>query len=170
MYATFGTVAASVGLFPDLYRAVIDATADLSVRVLLTLGEAADPARLDPLPANVHVEQFWPQHDVMREAAGILGHGGFGTTMLALACGVPMVNIPLFALDQHHNAAAVARTGAGITLAGGPAATAALGEALRQILTAPSYRPRARSIAVDIARLPPPSSGVRFLEDLAQGR
>lgn len=169
VYATFGTVAANVGLFPGLYRALIDAMAGMPIRVLLTVGEAADPNRLGPLPRNVHVEQFWPQQEVMAEAASIVGHGGFGTTMLALSHGVPIVNIPLFALDQHHNALAVTRAGAGITLEGGPEATGALGEALHRILTDASYRSRAQSIAADMARLPPPSMSVSLLEDIAQG-
>lgn len=45
VYVTFGTVAASHGLFPSLYAAVIDCLAGLPIRVLLTIGEAADPCR-----------------------------------------------------------------------------------------------------------------------------
>ena len=51
---------------------------------------------------------------------GGVGHGGFGTTMLALAAGVPQVIVPLFASDQHVNARHVAATGAGVCLDGGP--------------------------------------------------
>ena len=64
VYLTFGTVTASMGLFPDLYRVAIEAVAELPVRALVTLGEAGDPEVLGPLPANVHVERYWPQHPV----------------------------------------------------------------------------------------------------------
>lgn len=62
MLVTFGSILAGMGLFPWLYQAVIDALAGVPVRVLLTIGDASDPAELAPLPDNVHVEQWWPQH------------------------------------------------------------------------------------------------------------
>jgi UDP:flavonoid glycosyltransferase YjiC (YdhE family) len=168
VYTTFGTVAAGVGLFPTLYRAVVEALAELPIRVLLTIGEGADPDQLGLLPLNVHVERFWPQHDVMSEAAGMIGHGGFGTTMLGLTAGVPMVVVPLFALDQHLNAQAVARVGAGVALDGGPSDLDSLPDALQRILHDPAYRAGAQSVAIEMASLPPPSTSVTLLEDLAR--
>jgi UDP:flavonoid glycosyltransferase YjiC (YdhE family) len=168
VYATLGTVAAGVGLFPTLYRAVVDAVADLPVRVLLTIGEGADPDQLRPLPTNVHVEGFWPQDAVMSEAAGMIGHGGFGTTMSGLKAGVPMVVVPLFALDQHLNARAVDRVSAGVALDGGPEAVDGLQAALVRILDDPSYRAGAQSVAAEMASLPAPSASVPLLEDLAR--
>jgi UDP:flavonoid glycosyltransferase YjiC (YdhE family) len=168
VYATFGTVAAGVGLFPALYRAVVDAVAELPVRMLLTIGEGADPDQLEPLPANVHVERFWPQHEVMSDAAGMIGHGGFGTTMSGLRAGVPMVVVPLFALDQHLNARAVQRVGAGLALDGAPSAIEGLQDALVRILDDPSYRAGARSVAAEMARLPIASASVALLEHLAR--
>src|SRR5205085_5164619 len=61
VYVTFGSVAASLGLFPDLYRGVVAALAGLPIRVLLTVGDAGDPDALVPLPSNAHVERWWPQ-------------------------------------------------------------------------------------------------------------
>jgi UDP:flavonoid glycosyltransferase YjiC (YdhE family) len=168
VYATFGTVAAGVGLFPTLYRSVVDTVADLPVRMLLTIGEGADPDKLEPHPANVHVERFWPQHEVMSEAAGMIGHGGFGTTMSGLRAGVPMVVVPLFALDQHLNARAVERVGAGIALDGGPGAIEGLRDALVRILDDPSYRAAAQGVAAEMANLPTASASVALLEDLAR--
>jgi UDP:flavonoid glycosyltransferase YjiC (YdhE family) len=169
VYATFGTVAAGLGLFPDLYRAAVDAVADLPVRMLLTIGEAGDPGALDPLPGNVRVERFRPQTQVMPAAAAMIGHGGFGTTMTGLAQGVPMVVTPLFALDQHLNAAAVARSGAGVVVDGGPAAPDALARALTGLLADPSYRTRAHTVAGEIASLPAAAMGVAVLERIAAG-
>lgn len=175
VYVSFGTVAASVGLFPLLYRAVVDAVAPLRVRLLLTLGEAGDPEALGPLPANVHVERFWPQHHVLSHAAAVVGHGGFGTTMGGLAHGVPQVVLPLFAVDQHANAAAVVRAGAGRSVDGftpgaslpDPMALAAgVPDALTAVLVEPAYRERALAVADEIAALPAPSSCVALLEDL----
>jgi UDP:flavonoid glycosyltransferase YjiC (YdhE family) len=175
-YVSFGTVAATLGLFPALYRALIDALADLPVRVLVTLGEAGDADVLAPLPGNTHVEQFWPQHEVMPHAAAVVGHGGFGTTMVALAAGVPQVVLPLFASDQRLNADAVARSGVGrvvgdtsgdAALPDPAALAAATPPALAAILDDPAYAGAAGSLAAAVAELPPPSASVTLVESLA---
>ena len=115
VYVTFGSVAAGLPLFPAVYRAALDALADLPVRVLMTIGEHGDPAELGPLPANAAVEQWVPQADVVPHAAAVVCHGGYGTTIGALTAGVPLVVAPLFA-DQGRNAARVAAVGAGLAL------------------------------------------------------
>jgi len=119
------------------------------------------------LPANVHVERYWPQHAVLPHTAAMVGHGGFGTTMAGLARAVPMVVVPLFALDQHYNARAVARAGAGIALTEGPAAIGELGPALERVLADHTYVVGARTVAADIARLPDATRSVPLLEEIA---
>ncbi len=166
VYVTFGTVAAGLGLFPGFYLDVIAAVSDLPVRLLLTVGDAADPDALGTVPPNVHVERWWPQRAVMPHAAAMVGHGGFGTTLLGLASGVPMVVVPLFA-DQPHNAHRVEAIGAGIVLEGRSAALGGLAGALHRLLDDRSYRTEARRVADEIAQLPPPSASVPFLEQLA---
>ncbi len=146
VYVTFGSVAGGLGLFPALYQQVVATLADVSVRVLMTTGESADLAALGPLPPNVHVERWWPQEEVMPHASAIVGHGGFGTTLLGLASGVPMVVIPLFA-DQPYNAARVAAIGAGVALEGGPAAVGGLADAVHRVLQEESYGRCARAVA-----------------------
>ncbi|HEV7492977.1 glycosyltransferase [Baekduia sp.] len=118
VYLSFGSVAGAAHLpyFPALYRMAIDALAPLPVRVLMTIGDGGDPAALGELPANVHVERWIPQEAVLPHAALTVSHGGYGSTLGALAHGVPMVALPLFSMDQWANAAAVARAGAGIAL------------------------------------------------------
>ena len=80
----------------------------------MTTGNAFDLDALGSIPANARVERWWPQADVMPAASAMIGHGGFGTTMMALAAGVPQVVVPLFAADQHVHAAQVAAVGAGV--------------------------------------------------------
>jgi UDP:flavonoid glycosyltransferase YjiC (YdhE family) len=177
VYASFGTVAASVGLFPVLYRAVVDAVAGIPMRLLLTVGEAGDPEELAPLPANAHAERFWPQQDVMPQAAAMIGHGGFGTTLTGLVHGVPQVVLPLFAIDQHYNAAAVVRAGAGLALDGfAPGASlpdpmglaAGVPDALTAVLADPRYGEGARMVADEMAALPAPSTSAALFDDLAR--
>ena len=167
VYVTFGSVAAGLGPYSAIYSATIGALADIPLRVLLTTGRGIDPASLAPLPENVHVEQWWPQADVMAHTAAVVGHGGFGTTMIALAAGVPQVVVPLFAFDQVVNAERVAAIGAGIELAGGPDAIGAIRSSLIRVIDDPTYRDGARAVAADIARLPPVTEAVPVLERLA---
>lgn len=118
VYLSLGSVAGAghMPYFPALYRMAIDALAPLAVRLLVTIGDGRDPAALGELPANVHVERWIPQDAVLPHAALTVSHGGYGSTLGALAHGVPMVVVPLFSMDQWANAAAVARAGAGIAL------------------------------------------------------
>jgi Erythromycin biosynthesis protein CIII-like, C-terminal domain len=110
VYVSFGSVAGSLGRFDALYPAILEVLADLPVRVLITTGDGYGSVRLDPLPANAWA-QWWPQPAAMREAALLIGHGGFGTTMTAVAAGVPQLVLPLFSSDQFQNAERVEAVG-----------------------------------------------------------
>src|SRR5262249_52269853 len=88
-----------------------------------------------------------PQPVVMPHAAAMVGHGGSGLTLAALAAGVPLALVPLFA-DQPYNAARVARLGAGVVLGQD---LAGLQKALRALL---ADTRGARAIAGEIAELP----------------
>ena len=105
--------------FPGVYRGAIDALAGLPVRLLVTVGRDRDPAELGPVPANVRVERWVPQADLMPHVAAMVCHGGSGTVTMGLAGGVPMAVVPLFA-DQPWNAERVDALGAGIALAAAP--------------------------------------------------
>ena len=168
VYVSFGSVAAGMGLFPDLYRRVVGQLADVPARVLLTLGAAGDPDALGTLPPNVHVERWWPQRDVMPSASVVVGHGGFGTTQAALVAGVPQVVLPLFSFDQFLNAGRVHEVGVGAALvdedveskpAGalfpdGPDATDRLGAALQDVLQQGRFSQTAAEMAAEVEALP----------------
>jgi hypothetical protein len=125
VYATLGTVLGRMSFARECFRAVLDAVAGLPARVLLTTGHGFDPARLPDVPANVHVEQWVDQADVLPEAALVVCHGGSGTTFGALAAGVPLVVVPVFG-DQFANGPQVAAAGAGlqVTVTAGDGAAA----------------------------------------------
>lgn len=177
VYLTFGSVTAGAHLpyFPRLYRTAIDALAPLPVRILVTVGDSS--RSLDdfgPLPPNVHAEH-WVAHDaVASQAAVIVCHGGYGSTLGALAHGVPLVVVPLFSIDQWVNGDAVARAGAGIALDadrltrrvfGLPDADT-LGElsgAAWHVLDDPAFRRAARRVADTMKGLPPVEAAVDAL-------
>lgn len=137
-----------------------------NARVMLTVGRKLDPADLGPLPGNAHVVRWWPQEAVLAHAAAMLGHGGFGTTMGAMAAGVPQVVVPLFSSDQVVNGEHVAAVGAGLTVGLGPAAVACAAAAVLQLLEDPEYAASARRIADAMVELPPPSEAVPALTAL----
>jgi UDP:flavonoid glycosyltransferase YjiC (YdhE family) len=164
VYVTFGTVAGGLPGGADAVRAATAAVAGLPARVLVTVGRATDVSAIGPVPANVHVEQWVPQADVLAAASVVVCHGGSGTTFGSLAAGVPMVVIPFFA-DQPANARLVAEAGAGLTVtpSGGPADVmgvigpddgARIRAALDTVLGDPSYRAAAELLAAEMAALP----------------
>lgn len=161
VYMTLGSEAGRMELFPGLVGALFEAVAGRPLRVLFTTG-STDVTTLPAPPANVHVESWFSQDSVMPHAAAVVAHGGFGTMMSALSAGVPMVNLPLFALDQHWNAARLDEVGAGIALSG-PDAADRLGSALDRVLADRSYTSRAEALAAQIAALPPPSATVPLI-------
>jgi hypothetical protein len=167
VYLTFGTEVPSRArsYFPGLYREALDALAGLPVRVLVTIGDERDPAELGPMPSSVRVARWVPQAAVMREAAAMVGHGGAGTVLAALAAGVPMALIGLFA-DQPLNARQVAELGVGLALDG----PAALREAVPRLLAEPGFRERAMGVATEIGELPPVDDAVDALEAYVASR
>jgi MGT family glycosyltransferase len=164
---TFGSVAGSLPPFAGVFREALDALADLDVAVLMTVGRGAvDPASLDPVPSNAHVADWLPQDAVLAHASAVIGHGGFGTTMGALAAGVPQVVVPLFSFDQVVNGEHVAAVGAGVTTGQEPGGATRAAAELPRVLDDPSYGDAARRVADAMRALPPPSEAVRVLEEL----
>jgi UDP:flavonoid glycosyltransferase YjiC (YdhE family) len=163
VYVTYGSVAPSMPVFPKLFRATVEALADVPARAVFTVA-GADRDALGPVPGNVRVESWIPQVAVMPHAAAVLRHGGSGTTRMALAAGVPVVIVPGFA-DQPRNAARVDELGAGIALPGWPEGLAGLGDAVRRVLGEPSYRHVAERVADEVAALPPVSGAAEVLRE-----
>ncbi len=127
---------------------VIDAAADLPIRLLVTLAGAIRPDELTPAPNAVLVESA-PHLQVLREASLVVTHGGLGTVIAALMAGRPMLVIP-HGRDQGDNAARVAERGAGLTLPR-DATTAQIRAALARLLDEPAFAEAARALGAAIA-------------------
>ncbi len=163
VYVTYGSVTPTMPYFPALFRDTVAALGELPVRALFTVGIEVDVEALGPVPGNVRIARWIPQADVMPHAAAMVGHGGAGSTRLALAAGVPSVIVPGFA-DQFRNAERVAALGAGLE-----ATAADLVSALRQVLGEPSYREAAARVAAEVARLPLVDEAPGVLGDWLEG-
>lgn len=93
-------------------QSIMDAVAGLPVHTIVTVGNAVDPADLRT-PDNVELHRYLPHTQLMPTVSLVVGHGGHGTTMQALAHDLPLVTIPLHPmLDQPLIAAAVQEHGA----------------------------------------------------------
>ncbi len=168
VYVTFGSVAGSLPPFAGVFRRALDALAGLDACVLMTVGRKVDPAGLGALPSNARVLSWVSQDAVLVHAAAMLGHGGFGTTMGALAAGVPQVVVPLFSFDQVVNGEHVAGVGAGLTTELGAAdALERAPEALSRLFADPAFAESARRVAAALRELPPPAEAMRLLTGLA---
>jgi UDP:flavonoid glycosyltransferase YjiC (YdhE family) len=133
----------------------------------MTTGRGVDRSTLGPVPPNAWVEEWWPQAEVMPAAAAMIGHGGFGTTMAALAAGVPQVVVPLFAFDQFVNAEQVAAVRAGVQVPGGPAGLSEIPAAITAVLGDPEIAEGARTVAAEVAALPELAHSVSIVAELA---
>lgn len=151
VYITFGSIVATLSDARSIYRTALDAVATLPVRALMTTGKGLDAGELGAIPANVHVEAWVPQRDVLPRAAALVCHGGSGTLLGGLAAGVPLVVVP-FGADQPHNARLVAAAGAGLALTKPDAGE--LRAALQNVLEVPAFRVEARRLAGELAALP----------------
>lgn len=151
VYVTFGSVAAALPAAATVFPIALEAVAELSARVLLTVGRAGDPGNLGRVPPNVHVEHWVPHADAVAAAHAVVCHGGSGTVLGTLAAGLPQVVVPLFA-DQPYNAQRVEAVGAGLAVERRAEAICA---GLHRILEDDSFRLGARRIAAEMRALPP---------------
>ena len=131
------------------WQRVLDAVDGLPARVVATTGPAVDPAELR-VPANVEIHRWLPHAEVMPHASVVVGHGGHGTTMTALAHGLPLLVIPVEGkTDQPFVGRTVERAGAGRTL-GRKAAPRRIRAAIEQLLADGPHRAVAAGLGEQI--------------------
>jgi MGT family glycosyltransferase len=161
VYVTMGTVFNE----PDPLRRAVEGIRELPVRVLATVGPAAEPALLGDQPEHVRVERYVPQTALLPHCAVVVSHGGSGTILGALALGLPQVCLPQGA-DQFLNADAVAASGAGLSIAPAAATAAAVSSAVATVLSQDGYREAAQRVASSIGTMPEPADVASVLETL----
>jgi len=161
VYVTMGTVFND----PDPLRRAVEGIRELPVRVLATVGPAAEPTVLGDQPQHVRVERYVPQTALLPHCDVVVSHAGSGTILGALALGLPQVCLPQGA-DQFLNADAVAAAGAGLSIAPVDATPAAVGSAVATVLSQPEYGKAAQRVAASIGTMPEPTAVASVLEAL----
>ena len=129
--------------------------------VLVTCG--APP--LGDLPQDAFETDFLPYGRVLADVDVVVGNGGYGTVLAALAAGVPLV-LAGDAVDKPEIARRVAWAGAGIDLRTGRPTPVQVRDAVGPVLADPAYRRRARELAASMGA----AGGVRRAADLVEQR
>jgi UDP:flavonoid glycosyltransferase YjiC (YdhE family) len=162
VYVTMGTI---WNRDLDLFRHVIEAVRDEAVALVVTVGRQNDPAALGPQPDNVVVHRYVPQAVVLERCDAVIAHGGSGTTLGALAFGLPLLVIPQGA-DQYANADRVVAAGAGRQLLRADVTVPAIRQALRSLLDDSEYHRAAERIAAEICAMPTAERAIERIEAL----
>ncbi|EOD63131.1 glycosyltransferase [Amycolatopsis vancoresmycina] len=151
IYLTLGTAFGT----PEVLKTAIEGLATLGTPVVVATGGVP----VGPQPAHVTVQAWVPQAAAIAHADLVVHHGGSGTTLAALAAGVPQLVLPQGA-DQFANAEALLTAGAAVRLLPGELSADAVAEQARK---ASACRDAARAIAGEIAAMPSPAEVAREL-------
>jgi UDP:flavonoid glycosyltransferase YjiC (YdhE family) len=151
----------------DLFERVLEGLREMPFDVVATVGRNVDPDELGPQPANVRIERYLPQSEVLPRCRAVVSHGGSGSVLGALAHGLPSVLLPMGA-DQPQNAARCAQLGVARVVDALRATPATVREAVADVLSDPSHRSAAERIADEIAALPGPEDVIGGIERLAR--
>ncbi len=148
IYASLGTL---FGRRTDILAAIVAATRDLDVDVVLTHGGHVGNDALGPARPGLDIAAWVDQHEVLARASLCITHAGMNTTLDAAAAGVPMVAVPI-AFDQPGIAARIAHAGLGVVVPPGLRFATRLSSALVRVLAhLPTYRENARTVSAEIA-------------------
>jgi UDP:flavonoid glycosyltransferase YjiC (YdhE family) len=159
VYVTLGTAFATA----PLLRMLIDSLSELFIELVVCSGPVS-PLDIGAVPDNVIVRSSVPQTKLLGLADLVVHHGGSGTTLGALAAGVPQLMLPQGA-DQFANADAVCEAGAGLRLRPEEVSPAAIIEYAFDLLTGRGCREGASAVAREIIRMPLPYDVARRLPE-----
>jgi UDP:flavonoid glycosyltransferase YjiC (YdhE family) len=156
VYVTFGTVPA-FNRAPDVLARIVRALPEEPL--VITTGPGHRPAL--PRHRSLEVAEYVPQSQILARSKVVITHGGVGSTLGALAAGLPVLVIARGAPSQRRMADACAAAGVGIAL--DEPNEASIRDAARALLDDSAYRSRARAVAAGLAALPAPRRIVRSL-------
>ena len=161
VYLTLGTTFGAA----ELLATAVEGLSAVDADVVVALG-GVPPGSLPRVPAGVTVRSWVPQAAVLARADLVVHHGGSGTTLGALAAGVPQLVLPQGA-DQFANAAALVMAGAATRLDPPQLSVESVAEHARALLAAGPHRDAARALAEEIAHMPTPAEVAARLPTLA---
>ncbi|WP_406066985.1 glycosyltransferase [Micromonospora sp. NBC_01638] len=165
IYLSLGTAFGT----PELLSTAVAGLATMDAQVVVAAGRVP-LEQLGEIPDHVSVYPWVPQAELLPHVDAVVHHGGSGTTLGALAVGVPQMLLPQGA-DQFANADAVSATGAALRLLPDEVNADAIAEQVHRLLPQhgnAEHRDAARVIAEEIARMPAPAAVARRLPEYAE--
>jgi UDP:flavonoid glycosyltransferase YjiC (YdhE family) len=169
VFVTQGTAATDP---QNLLLPAVDGLAGEEMLVIATSGgrEPREVLSADRHPANLVLEPYIPFTEVLPQVDLMVTNGGFGGVQTALAQGVPLVAVGN-SEDHMENNARVGWSGAGLWLKEERQTAEGMREAVRTVLTRPTYRARARELMAAYARYPDGAqAATRVILDTAASR
>ena len=134
---------------------------------MLVIAVPVKKDQLPELPGNARTEPFIPFDHLLPHVNVMVTNGGYGGTQLALAHGIPLV-VAGGTEDKMEVAARVEWSGAGINLRKQRPSPQEVRDAVKEVLTNPTYRENARRIQADFAEHDAPTRAVELLETLVR--
>ncbi len=162
VYITLGTV---YNQNLEVFRALLDGLRDEALNLVVTVGRETDPAMLGKQPSNVHVRHYIPQEQLLPHCTAVVTHGGAGSTLGALAFGLPLLIVPQGA-DHFYNAERVVAAGAAVQLLPQHLTADSAREALRMLLRDARFQRAAHHLKIELHAMPEPRQAVETLEQL----
>lgn len=163
VHATLGTAATSAD--QTVLATVIAALRDAEYSVVVTVGPDHDPGAFGPQPDHVVVARYIPYSLLLPLCDVVVSHGGAGTSLAALGCGLPLLAIPQGA-DQYVVAEACARRGVGRTLLMADLAPQTVATEIGRLLSDPAYGLAAAAVRDEMRAMASPEDAVSLLERL----
>lgn len=152
VYVGLGTV---MNRWHGLLERVVRDVRDLDADVVVTTGPGLDPSSLGEQPDNVRVERYVPLTVLLPRCDVVVCHAGWGTTIAALAHGLPVVAIPLGA-DGPRTAERCEEAGLGRTVDHETAGTGTVAAAAEHLLHSGDAVAAAKSARAEIGAMATP--------------
>ncbi|MEM8910227.1 MAG: nucleotide disphospho-sugar-binding domain-containing protein [Planctomycetota bacterium] len=147
IYASMGTLQNQIR---SVFHTIAAACADMPVQLVISLGGQSEPTELGVLPGDPIVVRYAPQLELLARSTACITHAGLNTTLECLACGIPMLTIPV-TNDQPGVAARVTACQAGLSVKLGRLEKDSLRVKLQRLLDQPQYSHKAAAMAKHIA-------------------
>jgi MGT family glycosyltransferase len=134
----------------QLLQPAIEGLANEDVEILATTGGTSTD-RLIP-DSNAHVATYVPYEDVLPETAVFVTNGGYNGVMEALSFGVPII-VAGTTQDKPRVGHRVEWSGVGINLKTATPTKEQVRDAVKEILSNPSYRERAKTVQATFSQM-----------------
>jgi UDP:flavonoid glycosyltransferase YjiC (YdhE family) len=162
-YINLGTV---VCAWPELLEKIVAGIAVSGARALWVLKPAQAALLPSPLPPGLRIVDWLPSTQALLRHPNVrvfVSHCGINSVHESIACGTPIVGIPMFA-DQRDMAVRVADAGVGVYLDKAKFTASELRSAIGRVLSDPSFHERIPALQ----RAFEEAGGVRRAADLIE--